>query len=164
MADQSLVAAAPANTWRRGRHRITTDPGEIDLDAVHGFLTASYWASGISRERVERSIDGSMPFSLFDDDRQVGFARVISDRTTFAYLADVFVVEDSRGQGLGVWLIETIMTHPQLQGLRRWFLATRDAHSLYERFGFGPLVNPERMMEYRPGAGQPLPVVPNSAP
>ena len=135
---------------RRGRHHISTDPGELDLEVVHGFLTTSYWAAGITRELVERSISGSISFGLYEDGRQVGFARVISDRTTFAWIADVFVLPEARGQGLGAWLIETIVSHPELQGLRRWFLATRDAHRLYAKFGFGPLINPERMMEFRP--------------
>jgi GNAT superfamily N-acetyltransferase len=91
-----------------------------------------------------------MPFSIFEDDRQVGFARVITDRTTFAWIGDVFVLPQARGQGLSVWLMETIVAHPELQGLRRWFLATRDAHGLYAKVGFGSLVTPERMMEFRP--------------
>jgi GNAT superfamily N-acetyltransferase len=135
--------------WQRGRHRITTDPAAVDLDVVHGFLTTSYWAYGVTRERVERSIAGSITFSLFEDDRQVGFARVITDRATFAWLSDVFVLEEQRGQGLGQWLVASILEHPDLQGLRRWSLATRDAHTLYSRYGFAP-VNPDRMMEYRP--------------
>ncbi len=146
--------------WRRGEHRITTDPAAIDLDVVHGFLTTSYWAWGITRDRVARSIAGSIPFGLFEGDRQVAFARVISDYSTFAWLADVFVLQEHRGRGLGIWLVETILSHPDLQGLRRWSLATRDAHSLYARFGFVRLATPERMMEFRPGsaeAGGPAP-------
>ena len=136
--------------WRRGPLWITTDPSDVDLDVVHAFLTRSYWAWGVTRERVAQSIAGSIPFALFEDGRQVGFARVISDRATFAWLADVFVVPDARGRGLGVWLVETILSHPELQGLRRWSLATRDAHSLYARFGFVRSGTPERMMEFRP--------------
>jgi GNAT superfamily N-acetyltransferase len=147
-----MMAAVAVQEWRRGRHRITTDPSQVDLDVVHGFLTTSYWAHGVTRERVVRSIAGSIPFALFEDDRQVGFARVISDGATFAWLADVFVLEEARGQGLGQWLVASIMEHPDLQGLRRWSLATRDAHSLYARYGFAPLANPDRMMEYRPGS------------
>lgn len=141
-----------SHEWRRGPHRISTDPDQIDLAVVHGFLTTSYWAAGVSRERVARSIAGSIPFGLFDDRRQIGFARVISDGATFAWLADVFVVPEARGRGLGAWLVETILLHPELQGLRRWSLSTRDAHALYGRFGFAPLTNPERMMELRPGS------------
>ena len=141
-----------SHEWRRDRHRITTDPAQMDLDVVHGFLTTCYWAAGITRERVVQSIAGSIPFGLFEDGRQVGFARVISDHATFAWLADVFVLPEARGRGLGIWLVETILAHPDLQGLRRWSLATRDAHSLYARFGFVRLANPERMMEYRSGS------------
>lgn len=122
----------------------------MDLDVVHGFLTTSYWAAGVTREKVVRSIAGSIPFSVFEGGRQVGFARVISDLATFAWVADVFVLPDARGQGLGVWLVESILAHPDLQGLRRWSLATRDAHTLYERFGFARIATPERMMEFRP--------------
>jgi GNAT superfamily N-acetyltransferase len=142
----------PGHEWRRERHRITTDPDEIDLDVVHGFLTNSYWARGVTRERVARSIQGSIAFGLFEDRRQVGFARVITDRATFAWLADVFILPPARGQGLGVWLVESILSHPDLQGLRRWSLSTRDAHSLYSRFGFTTTANPERMREFRPGS------------
>ena len=140
-----------SHEWRRERFRITTDPTQIDLEVVHAFLTSSYWAAGVTQERVARSIAGSIPFGLFEEDRQVGFARVISDLATFAWLADVFVLPESRGRGLGIWLVGTILAHPDLRGLRRWSLATRDAHSLYGRFGFVRLGNPDRMMEYRPG-------------
>jgi GNAT superfamily N-acetyltransferase len=146
--------------WRRGEYRITTDPDEIDVDVVHGFLTTCYWAWGITRERVARSIAGSIPFGLFARDQQVAFARVISDQSTFAWVADVFVLPAWRGRGLGVWLVEAMLAHPDLQGLRRWSLATRDAHSLYARFGFVRLATPERMMELRPSspeAGGPAP-------
>ena len=142
---------------RRERHYISTDPSELDVGVIHGFLTTSYWAAGITRERVERAIQGSIPFGIYEDGRQVGFARVISDRTTFAWLADVFVLPEWRGQGLGTWLIQTIVSHPDLQGLRRWFLATRDAHRLYAKVGFGPLVTPERMMEFRPASASAAP-------
>ncbi len=138
--------------WRRNGLRISTDPAEVDLDVVHGFLTTSYWARGIARDRVARSIAGSVPFSLIENGRQVGFARVISDRATFAWLADVFVVPEARGRGLGVWLVESILSHPELQGLRRWSLSTRDAHSLYARFGFVRCATPERIMDFRPGS------------
>jgi GNAT superfamily N-acetyltransferase len=123
-------------------YEITTDRERIDVAAVHAFLTESYWSPGIGRETVERAIAGSMSFSLLaPDGTQAGFARVITDRATYAYLADVFVLEPHRGRGLGVWLVETVLAHPELQGLRRWALATGDAHGLYARFGFGP---PER--------------------
>lgn len=132
---------------RRGDFRITSDPAAVDLDAVHAFLSTSYWAAGIPRALLARAIAGSLPFSLFAQDRQVGFARVITDRATFAYLADVYVLEEFRGRQLGQWLVQTILAHPDLHGLRRFSLATRDAHTLYARFGFTPLRAPERHME-----------------
>ncbi|HEU4995361.1 MAG TPA: GNAT family N-acetyltransferase [Gemmatimonadaceae bacterium] len=136
----------------RGEYRISTDPARVDVAAVHAFLSTSYWAEGIPREVVARAIAGSLPFSLFHGKTQVGFARVVTDRATFAYLADVYVLEAHRGRGLAVWLIETVMAHPDLQGLRRFSLATRDAHGLYARFGFKPVAAPERLMEIaRPG-------------
>jgi GNAT superfamily N-acetyltransferase len=131
----------------RERYTISCDSEAVDVDAVHAFLTTSYWAEGISRELVERAVRGSLNFSLFHDDSQVGFARVVTDRATFAYLCDVYVLEAHRGHGLGKWLIETLMAHPELQGLRRLSLVTHDAHSLYARVGFTPLRAPERHME-----------------
>ena len=131
----------------RGAHRITTDPRAIDVAAVHAFLTRSYWAEGIPRELVERAIAGSLCFSLFDGARQVGFARVITDRATFAYLCDVYVLEECRGRGLGTWLMEVVQAHPDLQGLRRFVLVTKDAHALYAKFGFEPPAKPRGYME-----------------
>lgn len=133
--------------WRRGDYLISTDTALLDLATVHGFLTTSYWAAGVPLDVVQRSIEHSLPFGLYHGDRQIGFARVVSDRATFSYLADVFVLEAYRGQGLGHWLVETIIAHPELQGLRRWMLATRDAHALYRSAGFVPLRTPERWME-----------------
>jgi len=133
--------------WRRHNYLISTDRGKLDRTVIHRFLEGSYWAKGIPREIVERGIENSLCFGLYDGERQVGFARIISDFSTFAYLADVFVLESERGRGLGVWLIETIKDHPQLQGLRRWMLATADAHGLYRKFGFTALSRPERIME-----------------
>lgn len=133
--------------WRRGAHRVTTDPALVDLGVVHAFLTESYWAQGIPRDIVRQSIDQSLPFTLLEDERQVGFARVITDRATFAYLCDVFVLPEARGRGLSVWLMECVAAHPELQGLRRWMLATRDAHGLYAKTGFTPLSAPDRWME-----------------
>jgi GNAT superfamily N-acetyltransferase len=117
---------------------IDTDQNRLDLKTIHEFLTNSYLARGIPMEIVERSIRGSLCFGLYDGDQQVGFARVISDYATFAYLADVFVLPSHRGRGLGKTLMTTIVAHPSLQGLRRWLLATRDAHDLYAKFGFCP--------------------------
>jgi GNAT superfamily N-acetyltransferase len=133
--------------WRRGDYVITTDPARVDLAVVHGFLTACYWAKGIPLETVRRSVEHSLNFSLYDGERQVGFARVITDYATFAYLGDVFVLESHRGRGLSRWLMEVIVAHPELQGFRRWVLLTRDAHRLYERVGFKPIAAPERYME-----------------
>ncbi len=132
---------------RKGKFVISTDEERLDLDMVHGFLTESYWAEGISREVVARSIENSLCFGVFCDGKQIGFARVISDYATFAYVGDVFVLESYRGYGLGKWLMECIVGHPRLQGLRRWTLLTRDAHGLYGQFGFMPLKRPERYME-----------------
>jgi GNAT superfamily N-acetyltransferase len=135
--------------WGRGEYSISTDPDRLDIDVIHRFLSEdSYWAAGIDRQTVERSIENSICFGLYDDSRQVGFARVVSDRAAFAYLADVFVLPDRRGRGLGKWLVETVLSHPDLQNLRRFFLGTADAHSLYERHGFQP-IDPSRMMERR---------------
>jgi N-acetylglutamate synthase-like GNAT family acetyltransferase len=118
----------------------------MDIDLIHSFLTRSYWAEGISKEIVRRSIEGALCFGVFENDKQVGFARMITDRATFAYLADVFIIEEYRGLGLCKWLMEVIMSHPDLQGLRRMILATRDAHELYKKFGFTPLNNVDRWM------------------
>ena len=133
--------------WKRGDYAISCDPKRLDLGVVHGFLRTSYWAQNVSEEVVRRSIEHSLCFGVYDRESQVGFARVITDRATFAYLADVFIVEQHRGHGLGTWLIETIVSHPELSGLRRWILVTRDAHDLYRKFGFMELQNPERFME-----------------
>jgi GNAT superfamily N-acetyltransferase len=133
--------------WIRGDFEITTDPSRIDLKMVHSFLTTSYWAAGIPIETVERSIKNSLCFGVYKDNHQVGFARVITDRATFAYLGDVFVLPEFRAHGLAKWMMECIMAHPDLQGLRRWSLLTRDAHGLYRQFGFTQIKSPERWME-----------------
>jgi GNAT superfamily N-acetyltransferase len=135
------------NEWRRGDWVISTEPSRLDRSLVARFLAGSYWAKGIPQEVVDRSIENSLCFGLYYGQKQLGFARVITDFATFAYLADVFVVETSRGEGLGVWLMEVIMGHARLQHLRRWMLVTRDAHGLYEKFGWRSLTNPERIME-----------------
>ena len=133
--------------WTKGEFEVSTDPARIDLATVHGFLTNSYWAKGIPAETVQRSIQNSFCFGVYREKQQVGFARIITDGATFAYLADVFILEPYRGRGLSKWLMECIMAHPELQGLRRWVLATRDAHKLYAQFGFAALKVPDRMME-----------------
>jgi GNAT superfamily N-acetyltransferase len=130
-----------------GRFLISTDRSKLDLDAIHRFLTRSYWAAGIPRATIARAIENSLCFGVYDGRIQIGFARVISDFATFAYVADVYIDEHYRERGLGKELMASIIAHPDLQGLRRWNLATRDAHGLYARFGFTPLENPERMME-----------------
>jgi GNAT superfamily N-acetyltransferase len=125
--------------WRRDGYLISTDPARVDLDLVHGFLRTAYWSPNVPREVVERSVENSLVFSLYEEGgAQVGFARVVTDRAAFGYLADVFVLDEHRGGGLGKWLIETVLAHPDLQGLRRIVLGTQDAHSLYERYGFKP--------------------------
>jgi GNAT superfamily N-acetyltransferase len=136
-----------AQEWRRDGFTISTDRSKLDREAIHRFLAGSYWAKGIPREIVDRSIENALCFGLYDDGRQVGFARVITDFATFAYLADVYVLESHRGRGLATWLMESILAHPDLQGLRRWMLVTRDAHPLYRKFGFRQLEHPERIME-----------------
>jgi GNAT superfamily N-acetyltransferase len=136
---------------------ISTNPARLDLDTICDFLTRAYWALGRPRERTERAIANSLVFGLYDGAKQIGIARVVSDYAVFAYLCDVFIHEDYRAQGLGKWLIETVMKHPDLQGLRRWTLATRDAHGLYRQFGWDDLHNPENWMQILrsfPGEGQ----------
>ncbi|HEY1799738.1 MAG TPA: GNAT family N-acetyltransferase [Terriglobales bacterium] len=132
---------------KRGEFVITTDKSRLNLDVIHEFLTHSYWATGISRDVLARSIENSLCFGIYGNDQQAGFARVISDYATFAYLADVFVLEAFRGKGLSKWLMRCIVEHPDLQGLRRWVLGTKDAHGIYAQFGFKPLGSPERFME-----------------
>jgi GNAT superfamily N-acetyltransferase len=123
--------------WRRGEYAISTDPTRLDVDLIHDFLARrSYWAQEVPRQVVERSIDHALCFGLYAPAAQVGFARVVTDYAVFAYLGDVFVIESHRGRGLGTWLVETVIGCPELQGLRRWDLATNDAHELYRRFGF----------------------------
>ena len=125
---------------------ISTEKEKLDIELIHSFLNRTYWAEGISKETIRRSIEGSLCFGVFENDKQVGFARMITDKATFAYLADVFIIEDYRGRGLSKWLMEVIMSHPDLQGLRRMILATKDAHGLYKQFGFTPLINVDRWM------------------
>jgi GNAT superfamily N-acetyltransferase len=131
-------------------YQISTDVSLLDVSLIHDYLcNHSYWAAGIPEETVRRSIQGSLCFGVFIGRRQVGFAQVISDCATFAYLADVFIVPEHQGRGLSKWLMACIMQHPKLQGLRRWMLATADAHGLYEKSGFKPLAQAERLMEIR---------------
>jgi len=133
--------------WTKDDFIITTDKSMIDAAYVHWFVSNSYWAEGVPIETVQKSIDGSLCFSVVYLNHQVGFARVITDEATFAYLADVFIDENFRGRGLSKWLMEVIMSYPGLQGLRRFMLATRDAHGLYRQFGFTALTNTDRWMQ-----------------
>jgi GNAT superfamily N-acetyltransferase len=141
---------------RQGEFLISTARSRLDLNLIHGFLSRCYWAEGIPLEVVARSLDHSLCFGLYESSgAQIGFARVVSDFATVAYLGDVFVLESHRGRGLSKWLMECIMKHPALQHLRRWILLTRDAHGLYSQFGFTPVKAQERYMElHRPGVYQ----------
>ena len=133
--------------WRRGEYLISTDKSRLDLTLIHNFLRTSYWAAGIPLEVVRRSIEHSLSFGLYKEDQQIGYARVITDYATFAYLGDVFILEPFRGQGLSKWLMEVVVTHPELQGFRRWILLTKDAHELYKKVSFTEVKTPERYME-----------------
>ncbi len=126
-------------------YRLSTK--DVDVRAVHAFLTSCYWAEAIPFDTVKRAVENSVCFSIFKDDAQVAFTRVISDRATFAYVCDVYVLETHRKQGLSKWMVEAMMAHPELQGLKRWVLVTKDAHTLYTRAGFKALASPEMYME-----------------
>ncbi len=130
-----------------GEYIITTDRRRFNLAAIHAFLTQSYWSPGVPIDVVERAVTNSLAFGLLHGAKQIGFARVVTDRATFAYLADVYILEPHRGKGLSKWLIKAIQGHEDLQGLRRFMLGTRDAHGLYAQFGFKELANPSRLME-----------------
>lgn len=136
--------------WRRGEYEISNDPARLDVAAIHDFLSnQAYWSPGVPLEIVRRAIAGSLNFGLYSaDGRQVGFTRVVTDHATFAWICDVYVLPEHRGQGLSKWLMATVNAHPDLQGLRRWLLATSDAHGLYAQFGFTP-ADAGRMMEIR---------------
>ena len=145
-------ASETALEYRKGEFLISTDQARLDLTVIHGFLTNCYWSKGIPQDVVARALGHSLCFGIYDGaGAQVGFARVVSDYATVAYLGDVFVLESHRGRGLSKWLTECVMQHPALQNLRRWILLTRDAHGLYSQFGFTPVTAPERYMElHRP--------------
>jgi GNAT superfamily N-acetyltransferase len=155
---QSLLDAPYSAS--RGSDEISTARERLDVGVIHGFLTQSYWSPGVPRETVERALQGSLNFGLYRDvdgrNAQIGFARVVTDGATFAYFADVFVLPGYRGAGLATWLRNSALAHPAMTGLRRYLLATRDAHEIYARVGFAPLARPERFMEiirpdvYRP--------------
>ena len=133
--------------WIKDGYLLSTDKSKIDVETVHHFLSHSYWAENIPLDVVRKSIENSLCFGIYHQEKLVGFARAISDFATFAYLADVFILPEERGKGLSKWLIGIILEHPQLQGLRRFTLATRDAHSLYAQFGFSVFDKPERWMQ-----------------
>ena len=128
-------------------YTISTNKAQLNVPFIHAFLTRSYWAQGIPMQTVQKAVEGSLCFGVYYREAQVGFARVITDSATFAYLADVFVIEEHRGKGLSKMLLQEVIDHPQLQGLRRILLATRDAHNLYKQFHFQPLPNPEAWMQ-----------------
>jgi GNAT superfamily N-acetyltransferase len=133
---------------KKGVFQLTTDSNQMDLAVIHNFLAnQSYWARNIPFEIVKKSVENSLNFGLFQGEKQIGYARVITDYATMAYLGDVFVLPEYRGQGLSKWLMETITNHPNLQGLRRWILLTADAHELYKQFGWKDIDKPERYME-----------------
>jgi len=133
---------------QNGEFTISTDRSRLQLDVIQAFMSEeSYWAKSRTLEQTRTAIENSICFGVYEGERQIGFARVVSDQATFAYLGDVFILNEFRGRGLSKWLMETIVSHPDLQSLRRWLLATRDAHGLYSQFGFGPLRFPERWME-----------------
>ena len=128
---------------------ISTDKLKLDIGSIHEYLfKEAYWCKNISLEIVKTSIHNSVCFGMYHQEKQIGFARVITDNATFGYLADVFIVNDYRGRGLSKWLMQCILSHPELQGFRSWLLGTRDAHGLYTQFGFKPLEHPERFMRY----------------
>ena len=131
----------------RDNFLISDDPAKLNIDAICDFLSLAYWADKRPREVIEKSIRFSINFGVYDGDKQIGFARVVTDRAVFAYLCDVFIHEDYRGYSLGKWLMECVMAHPDLQGLKRWCLLTRDAHGLYKQFGFTELSDPSKWME-----------------
>lgn len=136
------------NDTRKGEFTISTKKSKLQIGVIHSFLANdSYWAQNRTLEETKTAIEHSICFGLYHCDAQIGFARVVSDQATFAYIGDVFVLEEFRGQGLSKWVMDVIVSHPDLQGLRRWVLATRDAHGLYGQYGFGPLVHPDRWME-----------------
>lgn len=153
----TTAASQAAREWRRGDFVVSDERSRIDVEAVHAFIAgSSYWAAGIPVSTMARAIEHSLCFGVYRGARQVGFARVVTDRATFGYLCDVFIEESARGDGLGEWLVACVLEHPDLQSLRRLSLMTRDAHELYRRFGFKPMADPTRYMEiHRPNVYAP---------
>ena len=135
-------------TEYKADYQISTSKTKLDLEVIHNFLsTKAYWSLHIPKEKVQTAIENSLCFGVYESEKQIGFARVISDFSTIAYLGDVFILEEYRGKGLSKWLMETIMTHPNLQGLRRWILLTGDAHELYKQYGWTPIADASKWME-----------------
>ena len=142
------MTEVPHREWTRNEYTISTNDTLLDLPIIHNFISNhSYWGQGRKLETVQRALDNSLNFGLYKSNHQIGFARVVTDFATFAWVADVFILEGHRGQGLARWLMESILSHPELQQFRRWVLATKDAHELYRKFGFRELKRPERWME-----------------
>jgi GNAT superfamily N-acetyltransferase len=134
--------------WQKNEFTVSTDKSLLQIEVIQKFLTEdSYWANNRTLEQTKTAIDNSLCFGVYFESRQIGFARVVTDFATFAYLGDVFILTEFRGRGLSKWLMEVMISHPRLQGLRRWILATKDAHGLYSQFGFHGLKFPERWME-----------------
>ncbi len=133
--------------WQQDNYWITNDKDQLNIDFIHDFLKEAYWSKDIPKKSVSKSIDHSLCFGVFHNNEPIGFARVVTDYTCIAYLADVFIISQYRSQGLAKWLLSCILDHPELQSLRRWILGTRDAHGLYNQFGFTPLKNPDIFME-----------------
>jgi GNAT superfamily N-acetyltransferase len=142
------VDAVPGRfEWRRGRYDVSTDPSRLDVEGTAAYLDTTYWANGRPESMVRRSIEGSIAFGVYDGEQQVGFARVVTDRATFAWVCDVFIRDSHQGRGLGIWLMRCVLAHPELRDLRRWLLASTSARGLYQRLGFTPLATPERFMQ-----------------
>lgn len=133
--------------WQKDDYLISTDKALLDFEVIYQFISTSYWAAGIPVDTMKKAIDGALCFGLYYDSKLVGFSRVVTDSATFAYLADVFVLESHRGKGLSKWMMECTMAHPSMQGLRRIMLATADAHGLYKQYGFEPINKPEMLMQ-----------------
>ena len=151
MTPDTINNLFPIQEHKRDGFQISTDPVRLDLDMIHHFLAnEAYWSPGVVRQTVVRQMRHSLCFGVYTGEQQIGFARVISDFTTFAYLADVFILRPFRGQGLGKWLVKTILAHPELQGLRKFTLNTQDAHGLYRQFGFKNDRQPENFLLFRP--------------
>jgi GNAT superfamily N-acetyltransferase len=142
------MTAAAQQEWQQGDYTISTDKARLDIRLIHDYISnQSYWARGRKIETVQRAFDNSLNFGVYKNNHQIGFARVVTDYCTFAWLADVFIVDEYRGRGLSKWLMEVIMSHPAVRHMRRWVLATKDAHGLYKQFGFTEMLQPERWME-----------------